>query len=239
MKVIRGPLCAKVEGGGLVVFLHKPVIWDLWYYCLETRLSRMFVWMVSYMSIKGAELLYWYVGFILVQFSYERGWVALSWMILCSCGFVVCIFRRSIKFSVSLKSNKNSLHFSLKSIMIHFSFVLWVIFIDLIPDWNECYSLLFSRSFRTSKGIGYSAHFVGNCLIVTSLKSKGKGFQHCVKYDFQPRKVRLETTHTYTYTHNQMKSFQPVQSSVISCHSLDEATSEVCCCSLLYLSLGV
>lgn len=44
-------------------------------------------------------------------------------------------------------------------------------------------------SFRTSKGIGYSAHFVGNCLIVTSLKSKGKGFQHCVKYDFQPRKV--------------------------------------------------
>ncbi|TNN87408.1 Neurobeachin [Liparis tanakae] len=42
--------------------------------------------------------------------------------------------------------------------------------------------------FRTSKGIGYSAHFVGNCLIVTSLKSKGKGFQHCVKYDFQPRK---------------------------------------------------
>ncbi|NXD21122.1 NBEA protein, partial [Spelaeornis formosus] len=42
--------------------------------------------------------------------------------------------------------------------------------------------------FRTSKGVGYSAHFVGNCLIVTSLKSKGKGFQHCVKYDFQPRK---------------------------------------------------
>lgn len=47
------------------------------------------------------------------------------------------------------------------------------------------------RSFRTSKGVGYSAHFVGNCLIVTSLKSKGKGFQHCVKYDFQPRKVRI------------------------------------------------
>ncbi len=49
-------------------------------------------------------------------------------------------------------------------------------------------------SFRTSKGIGYSAHFVGNCLIVTSLKSKGKGFQHCVKYDFQPRKVREALT---------------------------------------------
>ena len=49
--------------------------------------------------------------------------------------------------------------------------------------------LIFLCSFRTSKGVGYSAHFVGNCLIVTSLKSKGKGFQHCVKYDFQPRKV--------------------------------------------------
>lgn len=49
--------------------------------------------------------------------------------------------------------------------------------------------IIFLFSFRTSKGVGYSAHFVGNCLIVTSLKSKGKGFQHCVKYDFQPRKV--------------------------------------------------
>uniref|UniRef100_A0A4W5MHK3 Uncharacterized protein n=1 Tax=Hucho hucho TaxID=62062 RepID=A0A4W5MHK3_9TELE len=43
--------------------------------------------------------------------------------------------------------------------------------------------------FRTNKGLGYSAHFVGGCLIVTSLKSKGKGFQHCVKYDFKPQKV--------------------------------------------------
>ncbi|CAM9326535.1 unnamed protein product, partial [Lampetra planeri] len=43
--------------------------------------------------------------------------------------------------------------------------------------------------FRTSKGLGYSAHFVGGCLIVTSLKSKGKGFQHCVKYDFKPQKM--------------------------------------------------
>lgn len=58
---------------------------------------------------------------------------------------------------------------------------------------NESNSFWFSCSFRTSKGIGYSAHFVGNCLIVTSLKSKGKGFQHCVKYDFQPRKVRKHT----------------------------------------------
>jgi len=51
-----------------------------------------------------------------------------------------------------------------------------------------CY--LFS-SFKTSKGVGYSAHFVGNCLVLTSMKVKGKGFQHCVKYEFQPRKVCL------------------------------------------------
>lgn len=45
-------------------------------------------------------------------------------------------------------------------------------------------------SFKTSKGVGYTAHFVGNCLVLTSMKIKGKGFQHCVKYEFQPRKVR-------------------------------------------------
>uniref|UniRef100_A0A8C8IHP3 Neurobeachin n=1 Tax=Oncorhynchus tshawytscha TaxID=74940 RepID=A0A8C8IHP3_ONCTS len=57
--------------------------------------------------------------------------------------------------------------------------------------------------FRTSKGIGYSAHFVGNCLIVTSLKSKGKGFQHCVKYDFQPRKwYMISIVHIYNRWRN-------------------------------------
>lgn len=55
-----------------------------------------------------------------------------------------------------------------------------------------CVFSLFLSSFRTSKGLGYSAHFVGGCLIVTSLKSKGKGFQHCVKYDFKPQKVGRE-----------------------------------------------
>lgn len=46
-----------------------------------------------------------------------------------------------------------------------------------------------TESFKTSKGVGYTAHFVGNCLVLTSMKVKGKGFQHCVKYEFQPRKV--------------------------------------------------
>lgn len=57
--------------------------------------------------------------------------------------------------------------------------------------YDICSTVFLVYSFRTNKGIGYSAHFVGNCLIITSLKSKGKGFQHCVKYDFQPRKVSL------------------------------------------------
>lgn len=49
--------------------------------------------------------------------------------------------------------------------------------------------LLFPNcSFKTSKGVGYTAHFVGNCLVLTSMKVKGKGFQHCVKYEFLPRK---------------------------------------------------
>ncbi|XP_028036907.1 neurobeachin isoform X7 [Bombyx mandarina] len=42
--------------------------------------------------------------------------------------------------------------------------------------------------FKTSKGVGYTAHFVGNCLVLTSMKIRGKGFQHCVKYEFQPRR---------------------------------------------------
>ncbi|NXF21881.1 NBEA protein, partial [Rhodinocichla rosea] len=61
----------------------------------------------------------------------------------------------------------------------------------------------FRADFRTSKGVGYSAHFVGNCLIVTSLKSKGKGFQHCVKYDFQPRKwYMISIVHIYNRWRN-------------------------------------
>ncbi|KAI4463671.1 beige/beach-related [Holotrichia oblita] len=50
------------------------------------------------------------------------------------------------------------------------------------------YCLNLPFSFKTSKGVGYTAHFVGNCLVLTSMKVKGKGFQHCVKYEFQPRK---------------------------------------------------
>ncbi|KAJ6668694.1 hypothetical protein lerEdw1_012177 [Lerista edwardsae] len=52
--------------------------------------------------------------------------------------------------------------------------------------------------FRTSKGLGYSAHFVGGCLVVTSIKSKGKGFQHCVKFDFKPQKwYMVSIVHIY------------------------------------------
>ena len=41
---------------------------------------------------------------------------------------------------------------------------------------------------RTSKGIGYSGHFVGGCLVITALKSKGKGFQQCVAVEFNSRR---------------------------------------------------
>lgn len=56
-------------------------------------------------------------------------------------------------------------------------------------------NIFFPCSFKTSKGVGYSAHFVGNCLVLTSMKVKGKGFQHCVKYEFQPRKVTAFNLH--------------------------------------------
>lgn len=42
---------------------------------------------------------------------------------------------------------------------------------------------------RSSKSnVGYSAHFTGNCLVLTSMKVKGKGFQHCIPYEFSPFK---------------------------------------------------
>lgn len=40
-------------------------------------------------------------------------------------------------------------------------------------------------NFKTGKsGLGYSAHFTGNCLVLTSIRVKGKGVQHCVAYEF-------------------------------------------------------
>lgn len=54
------------------------------------------------------------------------------------------------------------------------------------------FQIFCTSSFKTSKGVGYTAHFVGNCLVLTSMKVKGKGFQHCVKYEFQPRKVSTD-----------------------------------------------
>ncbi|KAK3100612.1 hypothetical protein FSP39_022596 [Pinctada imbricata] len=52
--------------------------------------------------------------------------------------------------------------------------------------------------FKTNKGVGYSAHFLGNSLVITTMKIKGKGFQHCVKYDFQPRKwYMVSVVHVY------------------------------------------
>eukprot|EP00095_Tigriopus_kingsejongensis_P003666 maker-scaffold11_size778918-snap-gene-3.18 protein:Tk03666 transcript:maker-scaffold11_size778918-snap-gene-3.18-mRNA-1 annotation:"PREDICTED: neurobeachin-like" len=63
--------------------------------------------------------------------------------------------------------------------------------------------------FKTAKGVGYSAHFVGNCLVLTSMKVKGKGYQHCVKYEFQPRKwFMLAIVYIYNrWTKSEIKCF--------------------------------
>jgi hypothetical protein len=46
--------------------------------------------------------------------------------------------------------------------------------------------------FCTSKGHGYTAHFVGNCLVISYSKLKEKSFQHCIQYEFKPREVCLK-----------------------------------------------
>ncbi|CAF3867349.1 unnamed protein product [Rotaria sordida] len=43
--------------------------------------------------------------------------------------------------------------------------------------------------FCTSKGHGYTAHFVGNCLVISYTKPKEKNFQHCIQFEFKSREV--------------------------------------------------
>lgn len=50
---------------------------------------------------------------------------------------------------------------------------------------------------------------MGNCLVLTSMKVKGKGYQHCVKYEFQPRKwFMLAIVYIYNrWTKSEIKCF--------------------------------
>jgi len=53
-------------------------------------------------------------------------------------------------------------------------------------------------SFCTSKGHGYTAHFVGHCLVITYSKLKEKTFQHCIQYEFKAREWYMITfAHQY------------------------------------------
>ncbi|XP_067949217.1 lipopolysaccharide-responsive and beige-like anchor protein [Watersipora subatra] len=42
--------------------------------------------------------------------------------------------------------------------------------------------------FQTKAGIGYSAHFLGSVLVLSSFKGPGKTFQASINFDFEPRK---------------------------------------------------
>nr|XP_009289519.1 lipopolysaccharide-responsive and beige-like anchor protein isoform X4 [Danio rerio] len=96
-----------------------------------------------------------------------------------------------------------------------FTFHTWLR-LDPINNINVDKDKPYLYCFRTNKGLGYSAHFVGGCLIVTSLKSKAKGFQHCVKYDFKPQKWYMVTI---VHIYNRWKN------SEISCYVNGELAS--------------
>lgn len=52
--------------------------------------------------------------------------------------------------------------------------------------------------FCTSKGIGYRAHFMGSCLVLTYSRQAGKEQQHCIQYEFKPREWYMITiSHIY------------------------------------------
>lgn len=55
-------------------------------------------------------------------------------------------------------------------------------------------------SIKNANGIGYSLNLLGNCLVVTSLKSKnGRGFARCVKRELTPRKWHhIVVAHVYS-----------------------------------------
>ncbi|XP_051994075.1 lipopolysaccharide-responsive and beige-like anchor protein isoform X2 [Xyrauchen texanus] len=96
-----------------------------------------------------------------------------------------------------------------------FTFHTWLR-LDPINNINVDKDKPYLYCFRTSKCLGYSAHFVGGCLIVTALKSKAKGFQHCVKYDFKPQKWYMVTI---VHIYNRWKN------SEISCYVNGELAS--------------
>ncbi|CAL2037445.1 unnamed protein product [Caenorhabditis brenneri] len=54
-------------------------------------------------------------------------------------------------------------------------------------------------SFRTSKGIGYSCHFTGNCLVVNVEKTKGKEQSRCIRAELGARKWHhIAIAHCYS-----------------------------------------
>ncbi|KRX87531.1 Lipopolysaccharide-responsive and beige-like anchor protein [Trichinella pseudospiralis] len=68
------------------------------------------------------------------------------------------------------------------------SFVTWV---RLDPESSATFEeeTPYLFSFRTRNGLGHSCHFVGNCMVVTTVKNKnGQSVQQCIKYELQVRK---------------------------------------------------
>ncbi|CAF0718488.1 unnamed protein product [Brachionus calyciflorus] len=53
--------------------------------------------------------------------------------------------------------------------------------------------------FGTNKGIGYTAFFMGSCLVLSyKTKPNGKEMQHCIQYEFKPREWYMITiSHVY------------------------------------------
>ncbi|MFH4978421.1 hypothetical protein AB6A40_005130 [Gnathostoma spinigerum] len=42
--------------------------------------------------------------------------------------------------------------------------------------------------FRTSKGVGYECYFMGNCLVISSVRYPGKETARCIRHELSPRK---------------------------------------------------
>lgn len=68
----------------------------------------------------------------------------------------------------------------------------------LVSDWSIILSLIYYSdlllipiqffSFTTSKGLGYSCYFMGNCLVLRCTKTIGKDLTKCIRHELTPRK---------------------------------------------------
>uniref|UniRef100_A0A8C4R960 Neurobeachin alpha-solenoid region domain-containing protein n=1 Tax=Eptatretus burgeri TaxID=7764 RepID=A0A8C4R960_EPTBU len=97
-----------------------------------------------------------------------------------------------------------------------FTFHTWFR-IDSLNNINAEKEKPYLYCFQTSKGLGYCCYFMANCMVLTSMKAKGKVLDHCIPFDFQPKQWYMITI---VYLYNRWRNSEIncfVNGKLISC----------------------